>query len=455
MDYKSAFEKSRQWQVVIPSSDDSVAPSHERVTQTKFYNEYFTSGHKINDPTWYPDIAIKDKKGKTVGTYKVNRISLPIQKMSVDIILAHLLGNKTYIEDSSVNDNLALNPYKEYWETRNIDTARYEVLKSVLALGDGAVLFYKENGKLKFKVLSLFYGDSYYMEFDKYGNKSKFYRRYILDDIQHCDVFNDETCATYVLIDSEWKLKETSNHGFNGMPVVYGFRGEGAFWSSVQSNIDNLEVMFSRLSEDNRTKFKAIYHLAVSDPQSVETLKAGTLDMVITEEDGTFKMLSGADLSNQFKFEYESQVEFIFNTLGIVFPKHKSSGDMPTGSMKMMFYPTERVVMSLIHEFDSLIDEINEIVLQGFATENTEFKSDVMNGNIRASIRMFTPQDDSSKVDAIAKLKNAGILSTVTAAEESPYSSNNEENRLRKEQDEKIDYNKRLSDNRLSFLDLE
>ena len=76
-------------------------------------------------------------------------------------------------------------------------------------------------------------------------------------------------------------------------------------------------------------------------------------DLIITDSDGDFKLVNGAEISTQFEFEFNTQLELIYNSLGIVFPKHKSSGDMPTGSMKMMFYPTERIVMSLIHEYDA------------------------------------------------------------------------------------------------------
>lgn len=245
-------------------------------------------------------------------------------------------------------------------------------------------------------------------------------------------------------MDGEWKLVSKVSHGFNGMPVVYHRRNDGAFWTRVQSNIDNMEVMLSRLSEDNRKKFKSIYHLKSHDPDTMQTKSTGLIDLVITDTDGDFKMVNGAEMSAQFKFEFETQLELIFNALGIVFPKHKSSGDMPTGSMKMMFYPTERVVMSLIHEFDAAIDHINNIVKQGFVSEYPGYTELITNGNIRASIRMFTPQDDETKVRSIAELKRYDIISGETASEEAPYSANNEEVRKEKERAAKIEYERKL-----------
>lgn len=436
---KMIFDKRKTWELAKPTGDRVSRPQTQSVTQVKFFNEYYPSGHKIFDRTYYKDVTIADEKGVVLDYYQVNRISVPIQAMSIDIILAHLLGNKTHIIDGTLKENEALPIYKEYWQSRNIDTARYELIKSCLALGDGAILFYRDGGKLNWHILSFFNQDKFHMEYDKYGNPSAFYRFY--DD--KCDVYDHQDCITYVM-NTEWEEESRQPHGFKGIPVAYHFRRDGAFWSHTQSNIDNLELMLSRLSEDNRKKFKSIYHLKTHDPNTVTTKSTGLTDMVITDSDGDFSLVAPAPMSEQFRFEYESQLETIFNGLGIVFPKHKSSGDMPTGAMKMIFYPTERVVMSLIHEFDHVIDQMNSIVKQGFVSENTEYTSHIASGNIRASIRMFTPQDDEAKVRSITELKRYDIISGETASEEAPYSANNEEVRKEKEKTAKIEYERKM-----------
>lgn len=445
MDIKDLdFSCDKKWRIPIPSPDTNTEPLYETVSQVKFYNEYFPSSHKIFDPGWYKDLTMYDKKGRAIGTYYVSRVSVPIQMMSIDIILAHLLGNKTHIVDGTLKENEALPYYKEYWVTRNTDTAIYEFVKSVLSLADGAILFYKENGELKWQKLSLFDDDKFKMEYDKYGAPFRFYKFYD----NKCDVYDHEKCVTYVS-DDKWKEEKREFHGFNGIPVVYRCRKEGAFWTRAQSNTENLEKMLSRLSEDNRKKFKSLYHLKTADPKSVKTESSGLTDMVVTDPEGDFKLVSGADMSEQFRFEFETQLELIFNSLGIVFPKHKSSGDMPTGSMKMMFYPTERVVMSLIREFDSAMDDINRIVKQGFVMEHPEFLEQIQGGNIRASIRMFTPQDDDAKAKSIVDLVRYGVLSGETGGEEAPYAANNEVERLNRQKRDKLDEEKERQNLRL------
>lgn len=440
----------KYWNIPIPAPDLSAKPSFRRVSQVKFYNEYFPSGHKIFNSDWYKDISVyEEKDGEMVfkDTYQVNRVSVAIQKMAIDIILAHLFGNKTSLVDGSLQDNEALPIYKEYWQNKNIDTGLYEYGKSVLSLADGAILFYRDEEGLRWQILSMFTGDKFKMEYDKYGDPKKFYKYY--DD--KVDVYDKVYCTTYEV--GTDKYIEKKPHGFKGIPVRYRKREEGAFWTPVQHNIDEMEKMLSRLSEDNRSKFKSLYHLKTNNPDEVRTERSGNVDMVITDSDGDFKMVSGASLSEQFKFEFETQLELIYNSLGIVFPKHKSSGDMPTGSMKMMFYPTERVVMSLIHEFETDIEAINKIVKQGFVSENPTFTEAITNSNIRASIRLFTPQDDATKAEALVKLKKENILSGETTSEEAPYAANNEERRKEKERardmEEEIELERKRSDARI------
>jgi len=113
-----------------------------------------------------------------------------------------------------------------------------------------------------------------------------------------------------------------------------------------------------------------------------------------------------------------------------------------------MFYPTERVVMSLIHEFDAAIDHINSIVKQGFVSEYPQYTTQIAEGNIRASIRMFTPQDDGTKADSLVKLKQANIISGETASDEAPYSANNEEVRKEKEKIANLEYQRKMEDMR-------
>ena len=414
-----------------------------RVTQQKFYDEYHPTGHSIFDVAFYPDISIKDTEGKTVDYHNVNRVALPFQCESVDIVLAHLLGNKTQFKDSTVGENKPelISQYKEFWDLKNMDVLRNDLIKSVLSVGDGAALFYRdtETKEFKWKVLSFLDGEQIYEKKDKFGDLEYFGRFYSMIDAEgqlsnYCDIIDKAYYDTYDNSDGGWKLKSHDLHGFKTIPVVYYFRKAGAYWSKVQTNIDNLEVMLSRLSEDNRTKSKARYHLKTDDPNSVQTVHSGATDLVITDTTGDFKLISGADISTSFKFEWETGLEVVSNALGMVFPKSKSSGDMPTGSMKMMFYPTERIVFQLINEFDLIIDKVNILFKAGMKFEKPSLATELDTLGVKAYTKMFSPQDDSAVMTTLGQGKTFGIISQQTAAENAPYAASDEKKRLESEQ---------------------
>lgn len=440
------IKKPKYWSFPKPKGNYSLDSYNDttnvKVCQQKFYDEYHPSGHQIFNPAIYPDIPIIDEKGKIKDHHRVNRISLPFQEESVEIVLAHLLGNKTQFKDSTVGENKSeiLSQYKEFWDVKNIDTLRNDLIKSVLAVGDGAVLFYRDTDlkEFKWKVLSFLDGEEIYEHKDKYGELDYFGRFYSLTDetgtiVEYCDILDKKANTTFKNTEKGWTVVDSALHGFKEIPVVYYKRKGGAFWTPVQNNIHNLEVMFSRLSEDNRVKAKSRYHLKTDNPDQVQTTTAGTTDIVITDGTGDFKLIAGADISTQFKFEWETNLEVVSNKLGMVFPKSKSSGDMPTGSMKMMFYPTERIVFQLINEFNSILDKVNRIVKEGIMYEMPELANDIAKMKITAYIKMFTPQDDGSVMTSLGQAKQYKSLSAQTVAENMPYAANDEVKRLEDE----------------------
>ena len=436
------IQRGKYWYFPKPKTDISTTYLQEEpISQEKFYCEYHPMGHAIFDHSWYKDIPIVSKMGTIDGYHMVNRIALPIQQMALEIIVPHLLGNHTELRDNTIGENKSsvLAWYREFWDEKNLDTARYKLVYDSMAVGDAAILFYKDGNTLKWKLLSFLQGkDEIYPRYDKYGELSEFARFYSLPDdngksILYCDIIDKTLYNTYVSGDKDWELLESTQHGFRTIPVVYHRRRDGAYHSSVQGNIDETEKSISRLSEDNRTKAKSRYNLKTKNPNNIQTVNMGLSDLIITETDGDLKLIPGADISTQFKYEYEMQMETIYNKLGIVFVKSKSSGDMPVGSMKLLFYPTERVCRNLKEEYNDTIDKINDIFKQGLMMEYPEKAFELKDFRVNASIKTFTPQDDQSYNSMIGQLKSYGVLSTQTASENTTISANDEFKRIKDE----------------------
>lgn len=454
MDIKDVkFEK--MWEFPLPKNDYKSYDTGELnllVNQQAFYDQYFLSGHQIFNPIYYPDIEIEVEKDVTnqdgsitkkivKETHLVNRIGFPFQKQCITIILAHFLGNKITFEDVTIGnknpDVLAL--YKNIWDTKNMNTILYKFLHANLSLGDSSIVFYKkpnDNNKVSALVYSLFTDDKITVSRDKYGNVTTLYRKYsILDENGKKKIQYDEiTKGKWITYDSDFKRISTpieENTGYNFFNCVYHRRKEGAFWTPAQNLIDNIELMVSRLSEDNRTKTIPKYFIKAEEPDEIDAEKIGSSDVLIGGKDDDMKLLSGSEISTSFSYEYDLMLDNIYHQLGIVYPKHKSSGDMPTGSMKMMFYPTERVVTELINEFNSVLDDINTCFKNAISLEYPDKGFDKI--DIRASFKLFTPQDDKDHDSNVRNNFSAGLTSKSTAVESISTNSNDEINKIKEE----------------------
>lgn len=415
-------------------------------SQVDFLYEYYPEGHKIFNKKFYPDITtyIEEKYIKDDGTiskkmissiHEVNRCAVSYQMDSVTILMAHLFGNKinysnmTYgVIDEKLKDSFTR--YKQISDLKNFDSIIYKFVEQNFIFGHSAIIFYYKNGKTKAKVLSYGNGDELYCKYDIHGEQITLFRRYKpdIDDGEGntiseilIDKIDNSGIKTYT---SDGKIYSEDVNPISDIPFIYYKRKDGAIWTHAQSQIENHEVMISRLSEDNRTKakskliFTGIENTNNGNGKSKKNFQAnkiGEQDIFLLSGDGDAKLIQPASLSEAFKFEFELGRENIFNSMGIVYPKHKSSGDMPTGSMKMMFFPTERKCMELIHEYNEVLDNINSIFKSFITIEYPNLGFDKL--EIMASIRLFSPQDDSTTTQNMIQGVASGIFSKETAQE--------------------------------------
>lgn len=395
----------------------------KEVTQQQFINEYYPSGHKIYDRSIFPDkiIQIEEKvKGKvvtTVKTIEVKRVALAIQSLSIDTIVPHLLGNdiihKQVIINKKDKDEESITLYKKLWEYKNIHHKLWEFIEHNLICGESAIYFYfDEDKKLKTSVLSYLNGDMLCPKFDSYGKLLTIYRKYKTfnengDEVTYTDKITSDSVTTY---DENNQYKSSSTHPFPFIPVIFHRRRDGAFWSKVQSSIDSLEWNMSALSEDNKTKTKGKYHVKASNPKQVQSTTIGGSDVIVTDINGDFKFIEPSNLSEAFKYEYETLKENIFDPLGIIFLKMKASGDMPTGSMKLLFYPSERVCKQLTKEYSDCVQQLSDIFKKGIAMEYASLNINNPNFIIQSNIQVFVPSDDIATLTATADALSKGAM---------------------------------------------
>lgn len=421
----------KEW--VFPSPNQNKS-NKLRVPQQTFINEYYPSGHKIYDKSIYPDkellIEVKEK-GKPVRTelkrVEVKRVALAIQNLSIGVIMPHLLGNDiihkqlVFDKKSKNDDKLAL--YKRLWEYKNTYKDLWDFIEHSLICAESAIYFYFDSKrKLKSKVLSLLNGDKLHPVFDLSGNLEVLYRKYTVINADNeketrIDKIESGKVSTY---DENGDIINSSIIGFPFIPVVYHKRQEGAFWTKVQDSIDALEINISALAEDNRTKSKGKYHIKVSNPEQVQSKTIGGADVIVTDANGDFKLINPSSMSEAFKYEYDTLKENIFDPLGIVFLKMKSSGDMPTGSMKLLFYPSERVCKQLIKEYSTSVQEISDLFRTGIAIEYSNLGLNDSDFIVQSNIQLFVPSDDLATLTATADALSKGGMTFEAVVRSNP-----------------------------------
>ena len=406
-------------------TDYTLLNDYIKVNQQKFIDEYFTSGHKVMNKDFLKDYFIQ-KKGinpltnKTEIEYEqvhVERLTFPIQKDSTDVILAHIFGRKIEHKDISFdktpNNDELLRKYKLVWSSTNMDSIVKTFVKHTLICAEAVLYFYiNQQGEIKTQILSLLNGDKIAVQKDNFGNVIALYRQYYTTNEnaeleQRIDKITIEGIGTY---NDKGELINFINNVFNFLPLVYHYRKEGAWWSSVQSSIDELEKMCSLLAEDNKSKAKAKLHLATQKPNNVQAQTLAGADVIITGTDGKVELLQPAALSESLSFIIKKLETQIAHTLGLIYPELKS-GDMPTGSMKLAFFPTERICKTFIDEFAPVIDQISKIFkktlpIQYSTFRNTEFD----NMFIKSKIALYSPQDSLSTLTASADAFSKGAL---------------------------------------------
>ena len=127
---------------------------------------------------------------------------------------------------------------------KNMEIAFYELAKSVKSTGDGAIVIYMSNGKVKYKPLSFLYGDRLFPHYDQDGEIDAFARLYVDYDedgnelTEWVEVWDDKyitrykkdkkglggvisSIKEYLGLDGFVVDMPPVMHGFNEVPIIY------------------------------------------------------------------------------------------------------------------------------------------------------------------------------------------------------------------------------------------
>lgn len=435
---------------------------YEIVTQTDFMREFEPTGHMINNPFIYPDKKRIDPESGQEYSEPMARCAFAFQRVITIKQLAHLCGNDIQFEMPSSTENESVNEtffkFKEGWSVKDMEIAWFESAKSVKTTGDVAFVGYKKNGKFYWKILSFINGDKLYPHYDSVtGELSLFAREY--SDIDE----DGNTTTSYVEIWDDtylyryrksktgvsgvfnhvkgwfgltgYSLISKEPHNFPFMPVAYKRDDNGACWSFSQGSIDQYELAFSQLTQNNVAYAFPIMYMKGNDVSLIGDMTGSVKGITMgTDDDAGF--LNTPDGSSLFTLQLNTLYKMIYEQSFCVIPPEVRSGDMPGVAVKLLYSPAVEFAMKDAQEYSSYIDKMVRIYMEGYGTEIGKVR-DFNALSVYAWISPYVPQNDSELIQNLAMAVQNGFESRQTASEKIPMIAKNSEwERIIKEQKE-------------------
>ena len=438
------------------------------MTQTEFAEEYYPSAHRITSEVFFPEcynygkvITEDGEELETMYREETFRVTVPLQAVITVQHLVHMFGNDVHHEltDTKVSDTLQDNFYdfQTGWLTKNMDIALYKLGRSAAITGDGAMVFYYNRGKLGIKNLSFLEGDTCYPHYDSItGELYMFARKFSSFDeqgnevISWVEVWDNEYLTRYRQAKTGiegavnvvknyfgmdgYEVVERQRHGFSRCPVVYYRSKEnGPVWNNVQYLIEDIEVAMSYWAKACASTANDAY-LLKGDDVEIKGDPLGRVRAFTMGKEDDVSLLEKKSDNGYFQAYVDRLYKELFRGSFTVEPPELTAGDKPSSAIKLVYAPSLDKAILEAKDFKDTIDNCKSLFCEGYGTEQsrrTEFMN--LDEHIFSWIIPFVHESTESLVANLVQLKNSSLISTTTAVEHSPYSTNNEADKIFRE----------------------
>ena len=443
---------------------------YQLMSQGDFLREYYPSGHLINSDIWYPDKIkyedVTDENGKVSRRYykeKVMRVSVPFQLIIVAQQLVHTFGNnvKHSIITPNPTDEETANffEWRMGWIDKNMEIALYEFGKSLFITADAAMVFYMDNGKVGIKNLTYLNGDTLFPHYNSTnGELDTFARKYYDYDedndkkTEWVEVWDKHYLTRYKRplkgignkitkikelfgLDGYVQVGDSIPHNFEEVPIVY-YRLDGPVWSAVQDDIDHWELGFSHLTQNNLAFAFPILVLKSDEGAEIDTDMYGAVKAIKMGSADEADYLKHDESPDSFKLFLEKLSEMIFMGAFIVKTPEVHSGDLPGVAIKLIYSPSLDKAILNKKDLDKCIDKMQRLFTTGYGIEMgkiTKYKS----LHFMSEIEPYVHQNNTELISNLVQSVTGGFLSKSTASQISPYSMNNELDKIVGEEKQK------------------
>lgn len=424
---------------VFELHDPSFDPiRYEIFTQTDFIREYDVNSHKINSLKYYPNPLAKDEDGKFYAKVKTRTAIGWQQRIHLKRVTA-LTGNNAnlrIINGSQEN----LDTFRKGWELKNIENAIHDAISTDGLVGDAAVCFYLDDGKLGWRLFTFEKGDTLYPHYDPItGKLSLFGRRYVLKDeksedaVEYLDVWDNKNYMRYrktlkgvaglknkVLdslgLDGYEVDIEPKGHKFPSIPVAYDRYGN-PFWANSQALIESYEIAMSQLSENNMAYALRILYSFGDEMDLKATMDGTPLRIDSPDPNARVGFLEPADASNSFTLQLSTLEKNIMRcSFAVETPEIKSGSDMSSLTVKMLFADAYLKALDDANHFQPFLDKVVECFQYGYFLEIGK-SSDANLFSVKAELFPYIFQSEAEIISGIVQLKGIGALSRRSSAE--------------------------------------
>lgn len=413
---------------------------YEIFSQADFLREWDVNSHLINSLKYYPNQYFKDSTASDGNNQKYfrkvkTRVAIAWQRQIYTKRLSTLTGNNialsiaNAITGKSKKDTLGL--FREGWVVKGIENAIFQCIGANLKVGDGAICFYKEGGRIGWRCFSYEKGDTLYPMYNPMTGKLKaFGRKYYgttaengeVRTVEYLDVWDTSYYYRYVWDDKptgdaspDWKRIYAATHGFETVPVAYARYGEPC-WANSQSLIEAHEMAMSQLAENNAAYALRILVTMGANMELISSLDGTPMQINADDVNAKASFLEPADASGSFDVQLKAYEKAIYrSSFAVETPELKSGSDLSSLTVKMLFADAYQKALEDAQFFQPFLNDVVEIFKSGYGAEigkTAEFNT----LKVIAEIQPYIFMSESEVINALVQLVGSKVISHRSAS---------------------------------------
>lgn len=447
------------------------------ITQSDFLRELYPSGHRIHSEAYYPNIyrvaeitVGYDEQGEPITAKRyyeerVPRIAFAFQPLIALKHTIHLCGNDVQFDTTKADSNDTVKQqianFRNGWLDKDMEVAFYQLVRAVKRIGDGAIVGYITKEGFDWQLLSFENGDRLFPQYNHHGKLEIFARLFADYDTEGnktimLEVWDDTfltrltSAATVpeasaadenediIFLDkyrlSGYQIIEQTKHGFDRIPIAYKRSEDGPAHSAAQDLIDEYELSFSQMAQNNKAFGEPILIFRGDDIDCVPDDLTGSIKTISMDSESEVKYLEAQSASESYIKQLETLYKMIFETTSTVIPpKELKSGDLPAAALKILYSPAYEQAIEDTNLYSDVLGDLVEIFKTGYGIETKnliEFKA----MPLKYWLKPYVHINWSAVITDLVAAVTAGFLSKQTASERaSEYTTPDEWTRIQNE----------------------